>query len=98
MMKRRRRLFSATESAEAWDRWQRGDGLSLIGRVIGKPASVSSSIICDRTAAFAPHRDDDRGGALFLLGWTAPSGIAMCQGEVVVRLTKEAVRDEHYPR
>ncbi len=24
----------------------------------------------------------------FLLGWTAPSGIAMCQGEVVAELTK----------
>src|SRR5512144_2271021 len=40
MAKRRRRMFSATESAEVWDRWQRGDGLSLIGRVIGRPASV----------------------------------------------------------
>jgi len=40
MAKRRRRMFTAAESAEVWDRWQRGDGLSLIGRVIGRPASV----------------------------------------------------------
>jgi len=33
-------MFTAAESAEVWDRWQRGDGLSLIGRVIGRPASV----------------------------------------------------------
>src|SRR6185312_10468651 len=32
-----------------------------------------------------------------LLVWTAPNGIAMCQVEVVVRLTKEAVRDRYYP-
>ena len=36
MAKRRRRMFSATESAEVWDRWQRGEGLALIGRVIGR--------------------------------------------------------------
>src|SRR3954452_19118658 len=40
MAKRRRRMFTAAESAEVWDRWQRGDGLSLIGRVIDRPASV----------------------------------------------------------
>jgi len=26
-------------------------------------------------------------GRLMMLGWTAPNGIAMCQGDVVVRLT-----------
>ena len=36
MAKRRLRMFSATESAEVWDRWQRGEGLALIGRVIGR--------------------------------------------------------------
>jgi DNA-binding CsgD family transcriptional regulator len=39
MGKGRRRYFSAAESAEIWDRWQRGDGLRLIGRVFGKPSS-----------------------------------------------------------
>jgi transposase, IS30 family len=36
MAKRRRRTFSAAESAEVWDRWQRGEGLKLIGRVFGR--------------------------------------------------------------
>jgi transposase, IS30 family len=36
---RRRRRFTATESAQIWDRWQRGDGLKLIGRVFGKSSS-----------------------------------------------------------
>jgi IS30 family transposase len=36
MAKRRRRMFSAAESAEAWDRWQRGEGLKLIGRVLDR--------------------------------------------------------------
>ncbi len=36
MAKRRRRMFTAAESAEVWDRWQRGEGLNLIGRVLGR--------------------------------------------------------------
>jgi IS30 family transposase len=36
MAKRRRRMFTAAESAEVWDRWQRGEGLKLIGRLIGR--------------------------------------------------------------
>src|SRR3954470_15029900 len=36
MAKRRRRMFTAAESAEVWDRWQRGEGLKLIGRVLGR--------------------------------------------------------------
>ncbi len=39
MAKRRRRMFSATESAEVWDRWQRGEGLKLIGRLLGRTSS-----------------------------------------------------------
>lgn len=48
MAKQRRRYFSAAESAEIWDRWQRGEGLNLIGRVFGK---TSSSIF----AHLRPH-------------------------------------------
>ena len=40
MAKRRRRMFSAAESAEVWDRWQRGEGLKLIGRVLGRTSSA----------------------------------------------------------
>ena len=36
---RKRRGFTATESAQIWDRWQRGEGLKLIGRVFGKSSS-----------------------------------------------------------
>jgi IS30 family transposase len=39
MTKQRRRRFSGAESAEIWDRWQRGEGLKLIGRVFGKNSS-----------------------------------------------------------
>ena len=40
MAKRRRRMFTASESAEVWDRWQRGEGLNFIGRVFGKTSSA----------------------------------------------------------
>ena len=41
MVKRRqRRTFTAAESAEVWDRWQRGEGLKAIGRVFGKTSSA----------------------------------------------------------
>lgn len=36
---RQRRRFTAAESAEIWDRWQRGEGLKSIGRVFGKTSS-----------------------------------------------------------
>ena len=37
MAKRRQgRTFTAAESAEVWDRWQRGEGINLIGRIIGR--------------------------------------------------------------
>src|SRR5579863_5118313 len=39
-MDRRFRLgFTATEKAELWDRWQRGEQLKAIGRAFGKPSS-----------------------------------------------------------
>ena len=37
--RRKRRFFTATESAEIWDRWRRGEGLKSIGRVFGKNSS-----------------------------------------------------------
>lgn len=40
MTKRRRRMFSAAESAEVWDRWQRGEGLKLIGRVFDRSSGA----------------------------------------------------------
>ncbi len=38
--RRRRRMFTAAENAEVWDRWQRGEGLRLIGRVFGRTSSA----------------------------------------------------------
>ena len=38
--RRQRRMFTAAESAEVWDRWQRGEGLKLIGRVFGRTSSA----------------------------------------------------------
>ena len=35
-----RRMFTSAESAEVWDRWQRGEGLKLIGRVFGRTSSA----------------------------------------------------------
>ncbi len=40
MAKRRRRMFSAAESAEVWDRWQRGEGLKLIGRLFDRSSGA----------------------------------------------------------
>ena len=41
MAKRRvRRMFTAAESAEVWDRWQRGEGLRLIGRVFDRSSGA----------------------------------------------------------
>jgi hypothetical protein len=33
---RKRRFYTAAESAEVWDRWRKGEGLKSIGRVFGK--------------------------------------------------------------
>jgi IS30 family transposase len=33
-------MFTAAESAEVWDRWQRGEGLKLIGRVLDRTSSA----------------------------------------------------------
>jgi IS30 family transposase len=38
--RRQRRMFTPAESAEVWDRWQRGEGLKLIGRVFGRTSSA----------------------------------------------------------
>lgn len=37
--KYRRVGFTATQSAELWERWKKGEGLKSIGRVFGKPSS-----------------------------------------------------------
>ena len=39
MDQRFRRGFTAAEKSELWDRWQRGESLTAIGRTFGKPSS-----------------------------------------------------------
>jgi IS30 family transposase len=40
MKKKYKRVgFTAAQSAELWDRWQKGEGLTSIGRALGKPSS-----------------------------------------------------------
>ena len=39
MERRFRRGFTAAEKTELWDRWQRGESLTAIGRTFGKPSS-----------------------------------------------------------
>jgi len=31
--------FTAAQSSELWDRWRKGEGLTSIGRALGKPSS-----------------------------------------------------------
>jgi hypothetical protein len=44
--RRKRRFFTAAESAEIWDRWRKGEGLTSIGRVFGKTSSSIFAHIC----------------------------------------------------
>ena len=45
-MKYRRRIYySATQRAEIWDRWQRGESMSSIGRVFDRQSSSVFSVI-----------------------------------------------------
>ena len=39
MVRRLRRGFTPAEKSEMWDRWQRGESLSSIGRAFGKESS-----------------------------------------------------------
>ena len=53
--RRKRRFFTAAESAEIWDRWRRGEGLKSIGRVFGKSSSsIFAHIPKRRHSAAAP--------------------------------------------
>jgi hypothetical protein len=61
MAKRRRRMFTAAESAEVWDRWQRGEGLKLIGRVLGRRHTAIFAHL-KPTEASGLRRGDDHDG------------------------------------
>ncbi len=56
----KRRRFTAAESAEIWDRWQRGEGLKSIGRVFGKNSSSIFNHLKPRGGIRPPPRQRSR--------------------------------------
>jgi len=58
--RRKRRFFTAAESAEIWDRWRRGEGLKSIGRVFGKSSSSIFANICPTGGIRPPPRRRSR--------------------------------------
>ncbi len=52
-LRRKRRFFTAVESAEIWDRWRRGEGLWTIARAFGKSSSSIYAHI-SRTGGIRP--------------------------------------------
>ena len=56
-MKYRRRIYySATQRAEIWDRWQRGESMSSIGRVFDRQSSSVFSVISPTGGIRPPGR------------------------------------------
>jgi len=104
---RKWRRFSATESAEIWDRWQRGEGLKLIGRVFGK---TSSSIFahlrpyggirpaqrrrCGRSLSLAEREEISRGVAT----GASLRSIAARLGRATSTVSRELRRNGGYPK
>jgi len=56
-MKYRRRIYySAAQRAEIWDRWQRGESMSSIGRVFDRQSSSVFSVISPTGGIRPPER------------------------------------------
>ena len=56
-MKYRRRLYySAVQRAEIWDRWQRGESMSSIGRAFERESSSVFSVISPTGGIRPPDR------------------------------------------
>jgi IS30 family transposase len=58
--RRKRRYCTAAESAEIWDRWQKGEGLKSIGRVFGKSSGSIFSHISPTGGIRPPPRRRSR--------------------------------------
>src|SRR5450755_2278915 len=58
--RRKRRYYTAAESAEIWDRWQKGEGLKAIGRVFGKSSSSIFSHLSPTEGIRPPARRRSR--------------------------------------
>ena len=63
-LRRKRRHYTAAESAEIWERWQKGEGLKSIGRVFGKSSGSIFSHISPAGGIRPPPRRRSR------LAWT----------------------------
>jgi DNA-binding CsgD family transcriptional regulator len=60
-MKYRRRIYySAAQRAEIWDRWQRGESMSSIGRVFDRQSSSIFSVISPTGGIRPPDRKRSR--------------------------------------
>ena len=59
-LRRKRRFYTAAESAEIWDRWRKGEGLKSIGRVFGKTSSSIFAHICPTGGIRPPPRRRSR--------------------------------------
>jgi len=60
-MIRFRRGFTAAEKTELWDRWQRGESLTAIGGLFGKPSSSIRNQLA-RMAEFGQRHGVARSG------------------------------------
>ncbi len=58
-MKQRRRIYySAAQRAEIWDRWQRGESMSSIGRGFERESSSIFSVLSPSGGAVHPIGSD----------------------------------------
>jgi transposase-like protein len=56
-MKHRRRInYTAAQRAEIWDRWQRGESMSSIGRAFDRNSSLVFSVISPTGGIRPPGR------------------------------------------
>ena len=82
MVQGKRRSFTAAEKSELWDRWQRGESLSAIGRAFGKPLSSIHAHI------------SPRGGIRPALRRRSRLALTLCERETISRgiATHQSVR------
>ena len=55
MRKRTRTIYTATQKALMWDRWQKGDALNTIARLIGTSHAASSHVVYEN-GGIRPHQ------------------------------------------
>ena len=103
----KRRYCTAAESAEIWDRWQRGEGLKSIGRVFGKSSgSIYSHLMpfggirpgprrrSRRALTLAEREEISRG----LVNGDSLRSIAVRLGRAASTISREIARNEGLAR